>query len=230
MELQPLRATLGEEHFAKLETYISDLESQRDAARQESISHRHSLKNRAAELEQENGALKKAQSDLLERLGVDSLESVAELDPKGQAELALQYEAKLKRIERDMQEKAAAYSELEARHKKSLMDAAMQRALAGHEWIDAEMMASYVAQKLVFEDDDVKFRAEDGLLMGLKDGVQSLAKNKPHLVKATGARGSGFQSSRDGEKVTHMARASFESLTPAAKRDFLKSGGQLTME
>lgn len=231
MDLETLREKLDDEQFTALESFVNDLTGQRDSARKESIQHRQSLKAKAADLEKENESLKKAQSDLLERLGVESLEQIEELDPKGQAEAARQYEAKLKRLERDMQERQAAYDTLHNKHRSTLQTAAMQAAMQGHEWIDADLVSSYVQTRLVWDDDAVKFQADDGLTMDLKEGIQVLAKDKPHLVKAAGAGGSGYRGAPKsgvdaGPKV--MTRNEFEALNPAARMTHIKSGGKVT--
>lgn len=230
MDLEALRESLDGERFTALETYVNDLIGQRDSARKESINGRQSLKTRATELESENAQLKKTQADLFERLGVESADQLAELDPKGQAEAAKQYEAKLKRIERDLQENQSAYEQLEAKHKGTLQEAAMRKAMTGHEWIDSDLVESFVASRLAWDDDSVKYKAEDGLLMDLGEGLQTLAKEKPHLLKASGAGGSGYRGPRreKGEGPQTMVRTEFDALPPAARMKFVKEGGSIT--
>lgn len=230
MDIEELREPLGEERFTALQTYVGDLIGQRDSARKESINHRQSLKARATELEEENKNLRRMQEELFERLGVESVEQLAELDPKGQAEVAKQYEAKLKRLERDLNEKQEAYAQLDTKHKRTKQDAAMREALGSHEWIDGDLVASYVSGRLAWDDDKVRFQAEDGLLMDLKDGVEALAREKPHLLKSAGPGGSGYRGvrhERDAGPQT-MARAEFEALNPAARMTFVKGGGKLS--
>lgn len=230
MDLDKLKEALDEERFTELETYINDLVGQRDSARKESISGRQSLKAKASELEDENKALKRTQAELFERLGVQDIEQLSELDPKGQAEAAKQYEAKLKRIEKEMQEREQAYAQLETKHKGTLQEAAMRRAMADHEWIDADLVASFVNGRLAWDDDNVKYKADDGLLMDLTEGLQTLAKEKPHLLKSTGTSGSGYRGNRremDGEQIA-LTRKEFDALNPAAKMKHVKSGGAIT--
>ena len=229
MDLEKVREALDEERFGELEAYVNDLIGQRDSARKESINHRQGLKSKATELETENEQLKRAQTELLERLGVESVEQIAELDPKGQAEAARQYEAKLKRIEREMSERDQAYQALEAKHKGTLQEAAMRKAMADHEWVDGELVASFVQNRLAWDDDDIRYRADDGLLMDLTEGLQTLAKEKPHLLKTTGAGGSGYRASRrDGEQPKQISRTDFDNLAPAARMSFIKGGGSVT--
>lgn len=186
MDLEALKEALGEDTHAKLAAYVADLTGQRDAARRESIEGRKALKSRVTELE-------KAQSDMLGRLGIDSLDDLETLDPKGQAEAAKQFEAKLRKAERERDERANAYEELQGRHKATLQDAAMRKALGAHDWIDADLVASYAGARLAWEEDQILFRTDTGGLVPLDEGVATLAKAKPHLLKAAGAGGSGYR-------------------------------------
>lgn len=230
MDISQLKEQLGDETFADLQAYITDLEGQRDSARKESINHRHSLKQKAADLEEQNRLLTQQQTELFERLGVESADQLNELDPKGQAEAAKQFEAKLKRIERELSERQDAYQKLEQKHKGTLQEAAMRQAMAGHEWIDADLVASFVTSRLVWDDDAVRYKADDGLVMDLGEGLKTLAHEKPHLLKTAGAGGSGYRGTRHekdaGPKT--KTRADFEALNPAARMDFIKGGGKLT--
>lgn len=229
MDLEKLKEALGEAVHAELVQHVSDLEGQRDAARQESIKHRTSLKAKVAELEQANAGLTRAQEEMLERLGVESIDALKELDPKGQADAVKQYEAKLKRIEKEAAEKQAAYDELHGRYRGSLQDAAMRKAMSGHEWIDADLVASFVGARLAWEDDQVLYRLDDGVTVALTEGLQTLAKEKPHLLKAAGAGGSGYRGkpANGSDAKPTLNRAQLEALPPADRVSFFKSGGQL---
>ncbi len=229
MDLEKLKEALGEETHAELAQFVADLEGQRDSARQESIKHRSGLKAKVAELEQKNATLTRTQEEMLERLGVESLESLAELDPKGQADAVKQYEAKLKRMEREVAERAAAYEELNGRYRGSLQAAAMRKAMVGHEWIDTDLVEAYVGARLALEDDQVLYRAADGVNVPLEEGLQLLAKERPQLLKAAGAGGSGYRGKpANGDAKPNLTRAQFEALPPAERMTFVKTGGQLS--
>ena len=109
MDLETLKDALGDEKFAALKTYVDDLTGQRDAARNESITGRKGLKEKLTKLEADQAAL-------LEKLGLDSLDDLASLpDAKGSAEAAKQYEAKLKRMERELAETKEAREQVEGK-------------------------------------------------------------------------------------------------------------------
>lgn len=229
MNLEDLKDALGEDAFAELSKYVEDLTGQRDAARRESISGRQSLKSRVAELEAERDEWQKLQADLFSRLGVESADELAALDPKGQAEAAKQYEAKLKRAEKELADRQSAHDALFAKYRGSLQDAALRKALSSHEWIDSDLVESYVRARLSWDDDRVVFTAEDGLSMPLEDGVSALSKVKPHLLKNSGAGGSGYRGKpSNGQAAVHsLTRAQFEALNPAGRMQFFKDGGKL---
>ena len=123
MDIAALKEALGDETFTELETHINDLTGQRDQARNESIAGRKGLKQQVATLEA-------AQTSLLERLGVDSLDEIEELpDVAGMAEAGKQYEAKLKRLERQLNEATSAKEAIEGKFKDSRRDSLVTSAL-----------------------------------------------------------------------------------------------------
>lgn len=229
MDLEALKTALGDEVHADLVKYVSDLEGQRDAARQESINHRKSLKAKLAEAESANSALQRTQEEMLERLGVESIDALKELDPKGQAEAAKQFETKIKRLETQVAERSGAYEELNTRYRRSLQDAAMRKAMAGHEWIDHDLVEAFVSARLTWEDDQVLYKTSDGVAVSLEEGLQVLVKERPQLLKAAGAGGSGYRGKpANGDAKPTMTRAQLEALSPADRVSFFKTGGQLS--
>jgi hypothetical protein len=228
MNLDALKDQLGDETHGELLKFVEDLTGQRDAARQESIKHRTSLKAKAGDLEQRNLELQRAQEEMLERLGVESMDQLKELDPKGQADAMKQYEAKLKRVEKDAADRQAAYDELHGRYRGSLQMTAMTKAMQSHEWIDSDLVSSFVSARLVMEDDQVLYRMDDGVTVSLAEGLQTLAKDKPHLLKAAGAGGSGYRGkAANADAKPELTRAQLDALTPADRVKFFKSGGSL---
>jgi hypothetical protein len=98
MDLEQLREKLDDETFEGLTTYVTDLIGQRDSARNESIVGRKSLKEKVSQYEAQ-------QAELMERLGIESFEDIDAIpDARGSAEAAKQYEVKVKRLERQLQD------------------------------------------------------------------------------------------------------------------------------
>lgn len=223
MDLDKLKEPLGEATFAELSTYIADLTGQRDTARKESIDGRRTLKARVTELETQR-------SKLFERLGIDSDEDIDALpDAKGQAEAVKQFEAKMKRLEREAADKDKALQDLSAKHRGTVQQAALSRAMADHAFIDRDLVESYVGQRLAWEDDALLYRTEDGKLLDLAEGVKLLASTKPHLLKAQGAGGSGYAGSRgNGNGAKTMTRAEFQALPPDKQMAAIKEHATLT--
>jgi hypothetical protein len=143
MEIAALKEALGDETFTELETYVSDLEGQRDQARNESISGRKGIKS---ELE----ALKGTQVTLLERLGINSIDDIDDLpDVAGMAEAGKQFEAKVKRLERQAGESLEKYTKLEGRYLGSKKEGILARALGAHEFVANDMVADHISNKLL---------------------------------------------------------------------------------
>ncbi len=221
MNLDALKDKLGDETFAELKKYVEDLTGQRDAARQESVDGRKKLK---AEVEQ----LRAVKAQLFEKLGIDDDADIDTLpEIKGQAEAVKQVEAKLKRLEREKAEALTRADEVDAKWRSSRLDAALSKALAEHEFIDRDLVGSFVANGVQFEDDQIMYKAGEKLVP-LEEGVKLLAQTKPSWLKATGARGSGHTpgaGSAGGART--LSRAEFEALTPAAKVEAAKAGVQI---
>lgn len=223
MDIEALKEALGDEKFTALKGYVDDLVGQRDAARNESINGRKGLKEKLTQLET-------AQASLLEKLGLDSLDDLESLpDAKGAAEAAKQYEAKLKRLERQYAEAAQQREDIAGKYKSSLQKSAIADALAGHEFIARDIVETFVSQRLSWEGDDLLYKADDGRLVPVKDGVAAIAKTRPELLKPTGTGGAGVRSTNAGGNggSKTMTRAEFESMPPAQKLEMAKSGVQL---
>lgn len=220
MELAALKEKLGDETFAELETYVGDLEGQRDQARNESISGRKGMKTKLE-------ALETNQTILLERLGIESIEDVDDLpDVAGMAEAGKQYEAKVKRLERLLGESEKAKDEISGKYIGSKKEGILAKALGAHEFVANDMVADHISNKLVWEGDDLLFKTEDGNLVSVKDGVAGIAKARPELLKPTGAGGAGVRSGNAGGNAgqTTMTRAEFEAMTPAKRVEAAKDG------
>jgi hypothetical protein len=224
MDISALKDKLGDETFAKLSGYVDELKSKVDEARSESITGRKGLKSKLE-------AAEAAQAKLMEKLGVDSLDDIDNLpDAKGAAEAARQYESKLKRMERDLGDSNKARDEAVSKFKGGLQKVAIAEALAGHEFVARDLVESYVGQRLTWEGDDLYFKADDGKLVSVKDGVAGVAKSRPELLKAAGTGGAGIRQPNAGSGAggKTMARAEFEQLAPQQRVEMAKQGVVLT--
>lgn len=224
MDIAQLKEALGDEKFTKLQSYVNDLIGQRDTAREESINGRKKLKT---DLEKAQATAAKA----LEKLGVESADDLDALpDAKGQAEALKQYDAKLKRAERERDEAKQQAQEATGKFRGSLQKAAIAEALGGHEFIARDIVETFVSQRLTWEGDDLLFKSEDGKLIPVKDGVAGIAKSRPELLKPTGTGGAGVRQSNAGSGGAGktMTRAEFEALPPAQRVEQAKAGVQLT--
>lgn len=191
MDIEQLKEALGDEKFSTLKTYVDDLTGQRDAARNESIAGRKGLKAKLDEMTA-------AQARLMEKLGVESLEDLDSLpDAKGQADAVKQYEAKLKKLERENAELAASKQEIDGKYRDSLKRAVVADALGSHEFVARDLVETYVSQRLTWEGDELLFKDGDKLV-AVKDGVAGLVKSRPELLKPTGTGGAGVRDHNAG--------------------------------
>lgn len=222
MNLDALKEKLGDETLTELKSYVDALTSQRDEARQESISGRKGLKEKLAKYEADQAAL-------LEKLGIDSLEEIENLpNPKGMAEAAQQYEVKMKRMQRELQEAMQQKEETSKKYRESLQKAAMSDALSTHEFIAKDVVETYVRNQLAWEGDELLFKTSDGKLVPISDGVAAIAKSRPELLKPQGTGGAGVRATNTGSiAAKNMTRAEFEAMTPAQKVEAAKAGVQL---
>jgi len=224
MDISKFKDKLDESDFEALEQYVSDLTGQRDEARNESINGRRKMKEELAEL-------RGLKENLMEKLGVQSVEDLDELpDAKGMAEAAKQYEAKLNRLARERDELSEKYGDLDKRYRGSREQVAIAEAMAGHEFIAPDLVTAHIRQSLIWEDDDLLAKSNDGKLMTLKDAVTGLAKERPELLKATGTGGAGVRSTQargEGGR-REMTRQEFDSLSPEQRMEAAKEGVTLT--
>lgn len=223
MDIEKLKEKLGDATFAELKTYVDDLTGQRDTARQESINGRKALKA-------ENDTLKAFKAKALEKLGVDTDDDFEALpDAKGQAEAARQFEAKVKKLERERDELKATAEAAAGALRGSRQKAAVAEALAKHEFVARDVVETYVAQRLAWEGDDILFKTDDGKLVPVADGVAGIAKSRPELLKPTGTGGAGVRSTNAGGAggAKTMTRTDFERATPAARMEHVRAGGQV---
>ena len=224
MEIDNLKEQLPEEAFEQLSQYVNDLVGQRDQARNESINGRRQMKEELA-------ALRNSQTSLMEKLGVESLDDLETLpDAKGLAEAQAQYDVKIKRLERNNAELMEQLGLVEQRYKQTRQKSAIQTALGEYDFIAKDLVEAHLSQNLVWEEDELLYKTDDGKLLSLADGVAGMAKSRPELLKSTGARGAGVRSTQargdGGEKI--MTRAEFEALTPQQRVDVSKAGVKVT--
>ena len=222
MDLEQFKEALGDEKFTELSQYVSDLEGQRDSARNESISKRKGLQSKVSELETQH-------SEMLEKLGVESFEELDGLDIKGAAEASKQYEAKLKRLERQLGEATERAEKVDGLYRSSQKSAALAEAMGGHKFLAKSVVASHIGNSLVWEGDELFYKTDEGNLVSVKDGVAGFAKANPELLEPIGTGGAGVKPSntRGGGEAKTMTRAEFDSASPQARMEHVKAGGQV---
>ena len=188
MELETLKGKIDDAAFGELSAFVGKIVAERDDAVNKSEDGRQKFKR----LSDERDALRKTRDTLLEKLGLDSEDGLGDLpDAKGQAEALRQLEAKMKRLERERQEAIDARTGLEERVRSRDRAESIRKVLAEHQWIDQDAAQALFERGVQWEGDELRYLL-DGKPVSLADGAAALAKNRPGLIKAHGAGGSGY--------------------------------------
>lgn len=233
IDLQAIKgATLSDDHIAQIQAALDELTSQRDAARQESINGRVGQRAKLNETTEKLTQLQRRNEAMAERLGIDPDSDLSELpDVKGMAEAGRQYEARLKRFERDHAEALKRAESAEAARVQLLRDVQIGRALSGQKFRNPDDVKVLIGTRVVTEGDDLLFKTDDGRLVPLDDGVAWFAKTRPDYVEAAPVeRGSGFKGATGpgGGSAKSMTSAEFGSLAPKQRAAVMAEGYQIT--
>lgn len=216
-DLDKLKDKLDSATLTELRSHIEDLTGSRDAAKSESINGRKTLK---AELE----SLKAANAKAFEKLGIDSADDLDALpDAKGQADALKQFEAKLKRAERERDEALKAREALTTQITEAKRSQAIAQAVAAGGFHDTEAAELLLSRGIEAQDDGFVFKTKDGRFIPLQDGAKLIAAERPHLVKAPTATGSGNRElpGQQAKRVIH--RAELEAMSPFERANAVKN-------
>lgn len=192
MDLDRIKAKLDQAEFDELSQHVATLAEKADKAVNESIHGRKTLKA-------ENERLKTLNAQIMDRLGISEADELDALpDLKGQAEAAKSYEAKVKRLERELQDKNDSLNKITTQRRADQQAAMLAKAMQSHEWVSPKVVESYLQNSITWEDETPFFKAEDGKLMDLNEGVKLVAQTMPELLKSRGAGGSGYKGGNAG--------------------------------
>lgn len=222
MDISKLKDKLGDETFAELERHIGDLTGQRDTARTESINGRKGKDKQIQELTQRL-------ADVAEWAGVEPDADLSSLPaPKGQAEAARQFEAKLKRAERERDEANQRAEKADGTHRDMLWQLAAAKAIGKHEFSAPDLIATHIGQNRVWEGDKWMVKTETGTLVPIEDGVATVAKTRPELLKPSGTGGAGVRQGNAGGGAKTMPEAEFNAKPPQEQSRLMADGYTLT--
>jgi hypothetical protein len=206
MDIETLKGkTLDDKLHADLVAHVTGLKSAAETADD---------KARKAAKESIDGrkTLKAERDAAFEKLGVSSLDELEALpDAKGQADAVKQFEAKLKKAERELADKSKALDELGTKFSSERRERAIAQAAAKHPFIDADDARMLIGARVRQEGDEFMFEGEGGKLVPIDDGAAWLAKTKTHLVKPAGgsAGGSGFKGNQGSAQANPWAAKTF---------------------
>ena len=214
MELTKYKEALGEEAFSQLQEYVQTLINQKEEARQESITGRKSLK---AEVTQ----LRELKEKLYDKLGLDEDANIDELQipTKGsELEATKQFERKLKKLEQDLKERNEAYQALDSKYQGTLTQAALQKAISGHDFVDQDLVSEYVKARIKVEEGELVY-VDGDKVMSVDEGVKLIAQTKPHMLRAQGQGGSGFNPTSTSGKVKSLKEMTLTERMELARTD-----------
>lgn len=198
MDIESLKDKLEPAEYEQLTQHVAALAEKAEKAVSESINGRKTIKA-------ENERLKTLNAQIMEKLGIAEAEELDGLpDLKGQAEAAKQYEAKVRRLERDLAERSEMLQTISAQRRADQQSALLAKALQAHDWQDTEVVENFVSSRITWEDDQPFYQA-DGKLVSVQEGVTLLANSKPALLKSRGAGGSGYSKNAPGGNTEHQA-------------------------
>lgn len=182
MDIEGLKDRLEPTEFEQLTQHIAALTEKAEKAVSESINGRKTIKA-------ENERLKTLNAQIMEKLGIAEAEELESLpDLKGQAEAAKQYEAKVRRLERELAERSEMLQTISAQRRADQQSALLAKALQAHDWSDSEVVEQFVSARITWEDDKPYYKVDDGKLVSVDEGVTLLANAKPALLKSRGGR------------------------------------------
>jgi len=104
----------------------------------------------------------------------------------------------VKKLERERDEAKQAADAAAGALRGSRQKAVVAEALGKHEFVARDVVEAFVAPRLVWEGEEIMFKADDGRLVAVEDGVAGLAKTRPELLKPTGTGGAGARTAGSG--------------------------------
>lgn len=192
MDIENLKTKLDEAEFDSLTQHIAALTEKADKAVSESINGRKTIKA-------ENERLKTLNAQIMDKLGISDAEELDALpDLKGQADTAKQFEAKVKRLERELAERSEMLQKVSDARRADQQSALLAKAMQAHDWNDSEVVENFISSRITWEDEQPFYKLTDGSLKSLDEGVTLLANEKPALLKSRGAGGSGYSKNATG--------------------------------
>jgi hypothetical protein len=220
-DLETLKEKLDGETLSALGNHIADLEGKVKTVRKKADTA-DAATAKAAQLE----------ARILEKLGIESLDDLDTIpDPKaskGDADALKQYEAKLKRIERERDEANKSRDGVIAQMTQAKKQAAIAQALSAGGFHDVRSAKLHLEAATEQQDDDFMFKTMDGRLIPLSDGAKLIATEMPHLVKAPQGTGSGYRDAGGGSSAKTMPKAAFDALKPSERADAVSKGFTIT--
>lgn len=214
MDITKLKDRLEPEDYAALEKHVTDLIEQRDAAKMELTQGR---KGKQQELER----LQAQQAALLKALGIslpEELDSVPDMAARRAdlERLAAQEKRLQAKLETTMAERDQAQAKLQDTKKREVLD----KAMAKHDFVARDVVEAYIEPRLKWDGEDLIFVSEAGVPSSLEDGLKSLVRAKPSLLRNV-EQGAGVPGSHGAKP--DMGGNPFERIAAIGRAFFGKS-------
>ncbi len=212
-DFEVLKDKVDGETLSALTGYVGELEGKLK-----------SLRKKADSETEKAVLLTNAQREFLDRMNVSSFEEIdAKFDPAASSDVAKQFEAKLKRAEREREEAIKARDGLSAEVLNARRSREISKALQSGGFHDVESAELLLSRSVELQGDEFVFKTSKGDVIGLAEGAKLIALDKPHLLKAPQGTGSGFRDA-GGLSVKAMPQAAFDALRPAERAKAMADG------
>lgn len=193
---------LDAETAKQLTDEATQIDGKLKSARDESIDRRNKLKEVKSELDD----TKTKYTTVLEQLGLDADEDIDMNDiaekARGKTQADAQKDVQIKRLEKELEKVTSERDGFKTENLNNKRKVALSKAMQKHEWIDSEIVEAHFAGKIEVTEDGVYMK--DG--QTLEDGIAKFAADKPHLIKAQGQGGSGYEDSKGGKVVNPWSK------------------------
>lgn len=200
MDITKLQDQLDPEDYATLKQHLTTLIAQTDAAKMELAEGR---KGKQQEIER----LQAWQGQALEALGIskpEELDAVPGMAARRAdlARLASQEKSLQSKLATTTAERDQLHSDFQGMKKKQ----ALGQAMAKYNFVDRDVVETFVAQRLEWSGEDLIYVSEDGVPSSLEDGLRSLALAKPNLLRNV-EQGAGVMAGGGLGKLSERAAA-----------------------
>lgn len=214
MDITKLKDRLDPADFQALEKHVRDLIEQTDAARMELTEGRKSKR-------QEIERLQAQQEKILKALGLSLPEELDSVPDMAARRVDLErMEAQEKSLQKKLEAATAERDQAKAKYQGTLKRQALDKALAKHDFVDRDVVETFIEPRLQWDGNDLIYMSEAGVPSSLEDGLKGLVRSRPSLLRNL-EQGAGVPGSHGADP--NMGGSRFERIAAIGRALFSKS-------